>query len=217
MRRFALAMMAVSIAFFLIGICYYPQMPDNIAIHWDVSGGADGYAHKPWSIFFVPLLSAALAVLFTVIPRIDPLSKNIANFRRFYDLFALIVMGFLLYLYLPMIYWNLGARFNMIQAMSPAFSVLFYYAGIMTENARRNWFIGVRTPWTMSSDSVWDKTNRLAGKLMKAAGVLALLALLLPEHALVLILAPAVFAGIYPTIYSYLEYRKEALSSSQLI
>jgi|GEM_PF-4352566 len=67
----------------------------------------------------------------------------------------------------------------------------------------------------MSSDLVWDKTNRQAGKLMKAAGVLALLALVFPEHALVLILAPAVFAGLIPIIYSYLEYRKEARSSSQ--
>ncbi|HWQ19029.1 MAG TPA: SdpI family protein [Methanotrichaceae archaeon] len=214
MKIFALAMMAMLIAFFLIGAYFYPQMPDKIAIHWNVSGSANGYASKPFGIFFMPLLSAALTILFTVIPRIDPLRKNIANFRRYYDIFALMVMGFLLYLYLLTICWNLGSRFNMIQMMSPAFSALFYYAGVMTENARRNWFIGVRTPWTMSSDSVWDKTNRLAGKLMKAAGVLALLALVLPEHALVLILAPAVFAGLYPIIYSYIEYRKEARASN---
>ncbi len=92
--------------------------------------------------------------------------------------------------------------------MAPAIGVLIYYAGVMTENARPNWFIGVRTPWTLSSEKVWNKTNLLAGKLFKAAGVLAMLGAVYPQYAIILILVPAILAAIYPFVYSYFEYQR---------
>ena len=112
-----------------------------------------------------------------VIPKIDPLKENIAKFRPYFDLFILLLFGFLFYLYLLTIAWNLGYRFNIIQLMAPAFGLLIYYAGVLIENSKQNWFIGIRTPWTLSSEKVWNKTNRQAGKLFKAAGVLSLLVL----------------------------------------
>ncbi|MEM2728714.1 MAG: SdpI family protein, partial [Candidatus Bathyarchaeia archaeon] len=87
--------------------------------------------------------------------------------------------------------------------------LLFFYIGILCENSRRNWFIGIRTPWTLSSDRVWEKTHRLGGKLFKAAGVIAMLGALIQEHAFILILAPIIFAAAYTIIYSYVEYQKE--------
>jgi immunity protein, SdpI family len=196
-------------ATFILGAYLYPQMPERMASHWDVSGSVNGYMPKLWGLFLMPVISTILFLAFLVIPRIDPLKENIAKFRSYFDLFILLLFGFLFYLYLLTIAWNLGYRFNIIQLMAPAIGLLIYYAGVLTENAKQNWFIGVRTPWTLSSERVWNKTKQLAGKLFKAAGVLAVLGAAFPQYAIALILVPVILAAIYPLVYSYLEYQRE--------
>jgi uncharacterized membrane protein len=116
---------------------------------------------------------------------------------------------FLFYIYLLSIAWNLEYRFNMTRMILPAIGILFFYIGILVENAKRNWFIGIRTPWTLSSDKVWAKTHKLGGKLFKIAGVIAFLGILLQKYSIWLLLVPALIAGLYPVVYSYFEYQKE--------
>ena len=116
-------------------------------------------------------------------------------------------MVFFLYVHLLTAAWNLGARFNMVQFMSPAFSVLFYCCGVLLEKAQRNWFIGIRTPWTISNEEVWGKTHRLAGKLFKIAGIIALGGLILPDAAFYLVIFPILLFSLYITVYSYWEYK----------
>ena len=196
------------LASFLLGAYLYPIMPERMATHWDASGSVNGYLPKLWGLFLMPVISTVLFLAYLVIPRIDPLKENIAKFRAYFDLFILLLFGFLFYLYLLTIFWNLGYRFNIIQLMAPAIGLVIFYAGVLTENAKQNWFIGVRTPWAFSSERVWNKTNRLAGKLFKAAGILAMLGAVFPEHAIMFILVPVILAGIYPIIYSYQEYQR---------
>ena len=200
---------------FLIGAYLHPYMPEKMASHWDASGNVDGYMSKFWGLFLMPVISTILLLAFMLIPRIDPLKENIEKFRGYFDVFILLLFGFLFYLYMLTMLWNLGYRFNIIQLLAPAFGLIIYYAGVMMENAKQNWFIGVRTPWTLSSEVVWDKTNRLAGKLFKVAGVLAALGTIFPEYAILLVLVPVILAAIYPIIYSYQEYQLEMKSRSR--
>ncbi len=81
-------------------------------------------------------------------------------------------------------------------------------SGVMMENAKRNWFIGIRTPWTMSSDSVWNKTHAIGGKLFKISGGIAFLGVLFPDYAFFLVIAPIILSALYVTAYSYFEYKK---------
>ncbi|VVB73388.1 Uncharacterised protein [uncultured archaeon] len=192
----------------LIGIVLYPSMPDMMASHWNAAGQVDGYMPRFWGLFLMPIISAVLLGLFVMIPKIDPLAKNIRKFRKQFDMFVLLLMLFMIYIYLLTIGWNFGVRFGMGQALSPALALLFYYAGVMMEESKRNWFIGVRTPWTMSSDRVWNETNRMGGKLMRAAGVIALLGVVFPDLAFVLILAPALAFAVFSVVYSYVLFRK---------
>ncbi len=200
---------------FLLGGYLHPYMPERMASHWDASGNVDGYMSKFWGLFLMPGISTVLFLVFMLIPKIDPLRENIEKFRGHFNVFILLLFGFLFYLYTLTILWNLGYRFNIIQLTAPAFGLIIYYAGVMMENAKQNWFIGVRTPWTLSSESVWDKTNRLAGKLFKGAGVLAALGTVFPEYAILLILVPVILAAIYPIIYSYQEYQAERKAGSR--
>jgi uncharacterized membrane protein len=197
---------------FCIAILAYPSMPDPMASHWGFSGEADGYLPKTWGLFLVPVISAGLALLLLLIPRIDPLKENVERFRATYDHFIIVFLLFLQYLELLVIVWNLGVRFNIAQVLSPAFGVLFYSIGILTGSAKRNWFIGIRTPWTLSSDRVWDRTHALGGRLFKIAGILAFLGAILPGIVWLLILGPVLFISVYLVVFSYREYQKEETS-----
>jgi uncharacterized membrane protein len=196
---------------FAVAIIAYPFMPDLVASHWGLSGKVNGYLPRFWGLFLVPLLSAGLALLFLAIPRIDPLKANIAKFRETYDRFVIVVLLFLFYVSLLGIAWNTGIRFNIAQVLSPALGVLYYACGVLIGRARRNWFVGIRTPWTLSSERVWDRTHAIGGKLLRIAGLLALLGALLPGLVWILVIGPVLLISIYLVVYSYLEYRKEEM------
>lgn len=208
MKNNAALILLIILAFFAIAAYFYPQMPENVASHWNAAGEVDGYMPKFWGLFLMPIISLAMVFFFILVPRIDPLKANIEKFRNYFDNFILIFFVFLFYLYLLTIAWNLGARFNMMQFLSPAFGVLLFYSGVMIENAKRNWFIGIRTAWTLSSQEVWDKTHKVGGGLFKIAGIIAFGGMILPNIALFLLLFPVLFFSVYIVAYSYFEYRK---------
>jgi len=77
------------------------------------------------------------------------------------------------------------------------------------ENAKRNWFIGIRTPWTLSSDGVWKKTNLIGGKLFKIAGIIAIIGSFFQDYIIFFIIVPIISIAIFTIVYSYIEYQKE--------
>ncbi len=209
MRKSALVVLAIVAAAFGLGFYFYSQMPDPMTTHWGFEGEPDGHMARAWGLFLIPGLLAAFALLFLKIPDIDPLKENIEKFRPHYDNFVIILFLFLLAVQLLMILWNLGIRLSFALALPPLFALLFYCAGVLCEHAEKNWFIGVRTPWTMSSGRVWEKTNRLAGKMFKISAGVVLLSLLLPSLMALFLLGPALFTGAYAVWYSYSQYQKE--------
>ncbi len=203
-----MVILLIVVVSFIIGACLYSQMPERMASHWNAQGEVDGYMPKLWGLFLMPLISVAVFLLFVFMPRIDPLKANIEKFRKYFDIFIVLVALFLLYLYLLTILWNLGVRFSLPQFLAPAFGVLFYDAGVLIKNAKRNYFIGIRTPWTLNNDAVWEKTHQIGGRLFKTAGLIALLGIFFPRQAIFLVLVPVILFAVYTIIYSYFEYRK---------
>lgn len=203
-----LAPLFIIVLSFFVGAYFYQIMPPQIASHWGINGEVNGYLSKFWGVFFMPILSVFLYLLFIFLPKTDPYKKNFSEFKKYFDLFLLILFGFLFYIYITTILWNLGFRFNMIQILSPAFAVLFYYIGVLMSNTKRNWFVGIRTPWTLSNEKVWIKTHKLGSKLFKAAGLISLLSLILPSLSFFFILVPVILFSTYLFIYSYLEFQK---------
>jgi uncharacterized membrane protein len=191
-----------------VGVLLYPIMPATMASHWNDHGQVDGYTSRFWGVFFLPMTLVGMACLLLVIPNIDPLKANIARFRTHYDAFVLLTMGFLFYLHLLTLLWNLGVQMHLQQMLAPAIAVLFYAIGALMQHAKRNYFIGIRTPWTLSSDEVWDRTHKAAGKWFRLAGLAALGGVLWPDLAVVFVIMPVMVAALYSTVYSYLEYRR---------
>jgi uncharacterized membrane protein len=194
---------------FLIGFYFYPQMPQNMISHCNAQGIPDGYMSKTWGLFMMPIILLAMVILFFLIPKIDPLKANVEKFRKYYDNFIVIISLFFFYIYLLTILWNLGLKFDMNRVLPPAMGILFYFCGVLVERAKRNYFIGIRTPWTLASDTVWDKTHKLGGKMFKIAGIITFLGIFFPKYVFVLLFATLLPFVLFIFIYSYLEYKKE--------
>jgi uncharacterized membrane protein len=209
MNKSIAASIVLAVLALAIGAYLYPQLPERMASHWNFQGEVNGYSGKTFGVFFLPLLTLVLIGFFMIIPKIDPLKQNIAEFRKYFDGLVLVFTAFMIYIYLLTLAWSLGYRFDMSQMLSPAFGILFYYMGILIGKSKRNWFIGIRTPWTLSSDKIWDSTHRIGGKLFKACGVVSLLGVFVPSYGLLLVIGPVLAVSLYLVIYSYQEYRKQ--------
>lgn len=185
----------------------YPMLPERIATHWNTQGQADGYGGRFFAVSFLPLLTAGIALLLSLLPALDPLRTNLYHFRREYNGFVLLLAGFMAYLHFLTLAWNLGWRVDMVRALVPAFAVLSYFIGMLLSKARRNWFVGTRTPWTLSSDVVWKRTHRAASLWFKVAGGVSLLGLLFARFAFLFIVAPLILVSLAAVVLSYIEYR----------
>ena len=193
------------------GLLVWNHLPDRMASHWNVNDQVDGYTSRFWGVFLMPLISLGMLGLFLLIPSIDPLKANIAKFREAFNLFIAWMMAFLLYLYGLTLAWNLGyQRFKMSQAMLPALGLVMIFAGWMMRKAKRNFFIGIRTPWTLSSDRVWEQTHRVGSVLFIVSGALAFFGVFLPgATAFWLILVPITASTVFVIAYSYMLYQQE--------
>ena len=200
-------LIAFAVAF---SLSVYGRLPDQMASHWNTANQVDGYISRFWGAFLMPVVSLGMLLLFLVIPQIDPLKANIEKFREYFNAFIALIVGFMVSMHILTMLWNLGYnQFNMSTAMLPAMGLIFVFAGIMMRKAKRNFFIGIRTPWTLSSDRVWDETHRLGSALFIASGVLTLLGAFFPDYAFWFILIPILGSTLFLLVYSYVLYQRE--------
>jgi uncharacterized membrane protein len=187
----------------------YTRLPEMAASHWNAAGQVDGYMPRFWAAFLMPLVSIGLLLLFLAIPVIDPLNANIAKFRSYYNAFIALIIVFMLFIHAITLAWNLGYdQFNIGNAIIPAVGLILIFAGVITMKAKRNFFIGIRTPWTLSDDTVWEETHKLGGKLFIAAGIITMLSVFLGERGIWIMLPAALLAGFAPVVYSYFLWRQ---------
>ncbi|MBN1793302.1 SdpI family protein [Candidatus Woesearchaeota archaeon] len=208
MRRLQLLAFTLVVLSFVVALAFYPTMPDYLASHWNAQGTVNGYMPKACGLLLLPVMSLVIFLLFLFFARADPLNKNISKFIHHYDLMLAVTSAFMLYMLGLMIAWNLGYRFDFIVMFTPALSVLFYFAGVVIEKTKRNYTIGIRTPWTLQSDHVWDQTHSVGGRLFKVAAVISLFGVFLPKIAIWLILIPILFVVVFVVFYSYHIYKK---------
>jgi uncharacterized membrane protein len=195
----------------IFSLAIYNQLPARMASHWGVNDQVNGTISRFWGAFLMPVITLALLGLFLLIPAIDPLKANIARFRGFFNLFILLIVVFMVYLHGLTLAWNLGyTGFQMSTALLPAMGLLFVFVGGMLAKAKRNFFIGIRTPWTLSSDRVWDKTHALGSKLFIASGILTFVGGFLGGMtAYWFVFLPLIASSLFLVVYSYFLYRQE--------
>ncbi|MDW8114506.1 MAG: SdpI family protein [candidate division WOR-3 bacterium] len=209
MRKISIIILILTIFSFLISIYFYPKMPERMASHWNQYGEVDGYLNKFLGVFLIPFILLFIFLLYLLIPKIDPLKNNILKFINYYDAFFLILCIFFIALHLFLLLWNINIRINPNRFFPIGLGVLFIYVGILLKHAKRNWFVGIRTPWTLSNDNVWQKTHLLGSKLFIIAGIISFLGFFFLKYSYLFVLIPVISFSFFLIIYSYFLYQKE--------
>ena len=195
----------------IAGLALWNQLPDQMASHWNANDEVDGTMPRFWGVFLLPLITLGMFVLFIFIPIIDPLKANVAEFRETFNLFIVFFVAFMLYIHALTLAWSLGYNnFKMSAAMLPMIGLLFFFIGYMLKKAKRNFFIGIRTPWTLSSDTVWNKTHKLGSALFMLSGAFAIIGGFFGGMlAFWLMFVPLMGSTLFLVVYSYILYRNE--------
>ena len=202
-----LAMVLVSIGFYSAAC-----LPDRIPSHWNAAGEIDGYSSKAFTLIFYPALALGMYLLMIFLPLLDPLRKNYIKFKTPYYFIRLVLVAFFALLFFFSLAAGYGYQWNIKNLMIPAISLMIIAFGFILPKIEKNWFVGIRTPWTLGSDKVWQDTHKFGGKTFMLAGLLSFFTIFLPsELAFGLFLAIILVGTLSPVLYSYIVYRKLGL------
>nr|WP_297172867.1 SdpI family protein [uncultured Agathobaculum sp.] len=188
----------------------YSYLPACVPMHWDL-GGEVGYEPK-WQLWITAGIAPLMAVLFYCIPHLDPKKRNYHKFTGAYVGFQVIMMFFLIALNGICVIEGLRpGTVNVAMAVCLVVSLIVLYIGNIMPKLRMNWYCGIKNPWTLSSEAVWTRTHRIAGRMFFAAGVIGMLGAFVPNNTvrLILLLTPVIAAAVIPTVLSFLWYRAE--------
>jgi uncharacterized membrane protein len=200
---------AIIVAMIIGTLVVWDGLPDRMPTHWNARGEVDGWSSRWFGAFLVPGIALAMWAFLPLLRKLDPRSEN---YERFEETFFLIVNSIVLFMgamHAVILSAALGWIVDMSRVMLIMIGLMFIVLGNFLPRLRSNWWMGVRTPWTLENERVWRETHRLAGWTFVLGGAVAVLAVLLPAP----LRFPIGFAGlmvgaILPVIWSYVLWRR---------
>ena len=206
-RWFGLVIAVVAVA---LSLWASPRLPPSVVTHWSLNGTPDGYSSRLWALAIIPVMLVIMTVIFNVLPKIDPRHENYVKFLSSYWLIANAVIVFLLVAHGLIIAAGLGFSIKIDRLMPLGIGLLFVFFGNFLTRVEPNWFVGIRTPWTLSSDTVWRKTHRTGGWLMVLGGFVVAACAFLPHGAfLPLFITAILIMAVIPIVQSYVLWKRE--------
>jgi uncharacterized membrane protein len=194
----------------------YPNLPAVLATHWNAAGRADGFMQKQLAVVVMPLMMLFITILFSVLPYISPRGFGTRSFSGSVHTIAAAVVLFLALAHGLILARGLGIPVDIKRWTPAALGVLFIVLGNLLGKTTKNFFIGIRTPWTLASDEVWYRTHRLGGKMFVLSGLAMLVCAALGGSIYVTLLL-SLPAAIVPIVYSYLVYRQLEAGGSRSV
>jgi uncharacterized membrane protein len=204
-NRYLVMSLLLVVAAFAATFYVYGRLPDRIPLHWNADGEIDRYGSRA-SAFMMPGVMAGVLALLAVLPKVSPMRFSVDAFSDTYWYCALIVEGMLAYIHGVVMAGSLDHGIDTGRWMLGGMAIFIALLGNVMGKVRRNFWLGVRTPWTLANERVWYATHRLAAKMMVACSALAFIAALanLRFAAVVLI----VIGPLVPAVYSLLYYKR---------
>lgn len=199
----------VMLAAVAAGAILYPRLPEQVPSHWNFQGQVDGYSSRAFGAFFFPLLTIGVYILLVVAPKIDPRQENYARFAGAYRLLR---WGFVLLftaLWVVTILAALSYPVNVGLIVKAGVGLLLVVIGNVMGQMRHNYFVGIRTPWTLANEEVWRKTHRLGARMFVVCGLICLV--LSPVTALwgaYFYFASIMCAAVVPIVFSYFAFHQ---------
>lgn len=189
----------------------YGRLPARIPTHWDMNGTVNGWTGRAWAAWLMPLVLIAMAIILPRLPAIDPKRENYAKFRPTYDLVVYGTMTLVGILHVATLGVALGWPISMERVTPLLVGAMLVLLGNVMPRARPNWLFGIRTPWTLTNDRVWERTHRLGGALFVVAGAVMLVsALVAPALVFPIVIGSVIVASVVPLVYSYFAWKQEA-------
>lgn len=197
---------------------YFPQLPERVPTHWNWRGEVDQYGPKWINAWLLPAIAAGLSLLMMGLPALGPMRQNFAEFRETYGRFVVLITAMFIALHIVILLQTAGLKFGIGSAISVILGGAFVLMGNWFGKIRRNYYLGIRTPWTLANEQVWDRTHRVGGRLFMLSGLLAVIAgFTAPQWVAALVLfASLIGTAVWTMVYSYLMYRKLAPEDAQV-
>jgi uncharacterized membrane protein len=210
MTRFYFALgVGLTVAAWVAALAAYSYLPEKVPIHWNIRGEVDGYGEKQWAVFLTPAVMVALLGLFRVLPWLSPKPFTLDTFRGTYEFAVALTMGLMAYIHALTLWAAWSGPVDLGRALIAGLSLFFALIGNVLGKVRRNFFMGVRTPWTLASERVWIDTHRLAARLFVAAGLSGFVLSLIfgGPAAFIATLGLILVAAFVPVVYSLIHYK----------
>lgn len=190
---------------FLINIAVYSKLPDQIPTHWNVAGEIDGYSSKAFGAFMAPVIMLVVWLGMKFLPNIDPKKKNYEKFDSSYSIIICLLTSFFFVLHLLTITVSLGYDISINKVIPLIIGILFIILGNYMPKSKSNFFYGIKTPWTLTSDISWRKTHRLGGKLFVLAGIIVVISsiFLTGTVQVIIFVISTSIAALIPIVASY--------------
>ncbi len=195
---------------FIASFYFYAHFPEQVPIHWDLEGKVNGYGSAAFAAFFLPFVNLCVYLLFLLLPVIDPKKDRYKEFATPYHVFKNVIVAFLTLMYFLTSFNGLGYPMPIEIIVPASVGILFAVMGSFMGKLKSNWMMGVRTPWTLSSENVWNKTNELSGKLFVVCGVLLFLSAFTSNFIKMgTLIVSIVLLIVIPVFYSWTLYNRE--------
>lgn len=181
----------------------YPSLPDRLPTHWNIEGKVDGTGPKSWVALGLPGLMIAMMLLFAAIPWLSPAPFKVDAFQPTVSYLMFLLVGLVGYIHGLTLYAGVRGGVDVGSALIAGIMFLFAALGNVMGKIRRNFYIGIKVPWTLASEKVWTDTHRLAAWLWMSGGILGgvlTLAGVTPIVAFVIL----VIISIVPIVYSFI-------------
>lgn len=198
------------LAALIIGWWAYPNLPDMVPSHWNIAGEVDGWSTRLGHTLGIPATMLGVYLLFPLIRKIEPRKLHFEKSIGFYNLIRNFLMGFFLYIFVIATWAGLSNEPVPMNTFIPfAIGILFILLGNYMSQIKSNFFMGIRTPWTLSSDTVWQKTHLLGGYTFVIGGILFVFTPFFPEPFNFYIpITGILIAALVPIVYSYILYEQ---------
>jgi len=208
MRRWLPAALIAGAVLFSLAV--YSRLPEEVPVHWGLSGEPDRFGSRLEGAFLIPVMMIAVFAIMQWYPSRDPRSANIAKFRGAYDTIVTATIALLSGIHVLALGNALGWRIDMVKVGMVALGVMFILLGNLMPLARSNFIFGIRTPWTLSNESVWTRSQRVGGYAMVAAGIITIAAGFVAQPAgFIVAMVSLLLSGVVPIVYSYILWSRE--------
>ncbi len=192
----------------------WPQLPDKVPLHWNINGEINRYGNKAELIIIPILLPLLTYVIFLLVPKIDPKNKLNKMGNKLQSLKVLLTI-FMSALALFILYSVKNQSLANPNYTILGIGVLFIILGNYFKTIQPNYFIGIKTPWTLENETIWKETHRMAGKLWFVGGLIVVVASLVLDNKLnltVFLIVTGIIT-VVPIVYSYILFKKENKAS----